>query len=234
MNIHHVCSKLCENWMLYLMNWMLFLMNWMLYLMQLIAIILCALLTLRLSAENKYINEFTLKSMKFVVYGDLATVGRTCFCTPKYDGKLSHVQSLHPHSSTIPHIQHVPVFLLMGNNCRQHICIQYCRQEYVNVKIYPAICFDSSLFNEVQRQCALHMFKIVILEGLSTQKLYAFNYSLFLCFVWTSENSSIVSINKISWFVFITYTELVKRRPKLILLEVKLIPILNSSVFHFI
>ena len=132
MNIHHVCSKLCENWMLYLMkwllylmnwmlylmNWILFLMNWMLYLMQLIAIILFALLTLRLSAENKYISEFTLKSMKFVVYGDLATVGRTCFCTPKYDGKLSHVQSLHLHSSTMPHIQHVPVFLLMGNSCR--------------------------------------------------------------------------------------------------------------------
>jgi len=47
MNIHHVCSKLCENWILYLMKWklyvkncILYLINWMLHLMNFVSIIL--------------------------------------------------------------------------------------------------------------------------------------------------------------------------------------------------
>jgi len=91
----------------------------------------------------------------------------------------------------------------------------------MNVHIYHTICFDGPMFNEAQKPCGLQVFKILILEGLNTQKLYAFSHSFFLCFVWTSEKSSIVSINNINWFVFVTYTELVKRRQKLIFLEVR-------------
>jgi hypothetical protein len=64
---------------------------------------------------------------------------------------------------------------------------------------------------------------------LKNTKIISFNYRFFLCFVWTTKISSIISINSISLFVFITYTELVKRGEKWIFLEVSLFPILNIS-----
>ena len=39
-----------------------------------------------------------------------------------------------------------------------------------------------------------------------TQELYALNHSVFLCFVWISENKTIISQKSISWFL--TYTKI--------------------------
>lgn len=70
--------------------------------------------------ENKYISEFPLKSMKLIVYADLATVGRTCFFTPIYDGNLSPVQSRHSDSSTVRGMQYVLVLLVAGEMALGH------------------------------------------------------------------------------------------------------------------
>jgi hypothetical protein len=64
---------------------------------------------------------------------------------------------------------------------------------------------------------------------LKYSKSCAFNHSFFLWFLWISEKSSIVSINSTSWFVFITYTELVKRRAKWIFFRSQFNP--NSKYF---
>lgn len=47
-----------------------------------------------------------------------------------------------------------------------------------------------------------------VLQGLNTNKLYALNHSVFLCFVWISKQRAVISLNIISWFVSVTHTEL--------------------------
>ena len=68
-----------------------------------------------------------------------------------------------------------------------------------------------------------------VLHGLNTNKLYALNHSVFLCFVWISKQRAVISLNSISWFVSITHTEILIRRAKRIFLEVNLIPMLKVS-----
>ena len=60
---------------------------------------------MKLTLENIYIIEFTLKSLKVILYADLDTFGH--FSTTNYDG-ISHLSNP---SNPTPHIQYVSVFI---------------------------------------------------------------------------------------------------------------------------
>ena len=88
---------------------------------------------------------------------------------------------------------------------------------------------SGKLFANYQLPLALNPVALHVTLSLNAQSLYAFNHSSFLCFLRTSEKSSIIFLKIISWFASITQRAC-KAQSEINLLEVRLIPFLNTSV----
>ena len=199
-------------------------------------------LTVSIRVENKYISEYTQRSKKLIIYAGLATLCQTHLFTIKYDGNLPPVQLLHPHSNTMLRIQYVTILFVAGkiavgtwmNGKSVSSAVVKNTWMYKSTQQYAPTYFEYCTTIVQQKHCGIHVLDILILEGLSLvaksdysskwqllfhvlfrlklPKLNALIHSVFLCFEWISVQKPITSLNSNSWFVLITYTELVKRR----------------------